>query len=688
VLHATADLPQTVSHARSLLRAGGLLVLVEGTAPEPWVDLTFGLTDGWWRFADALRADYPLISREQWAGLLGDVGFDEIHSIPETISAGRASQQAIVVARSRPAHNEQPSRVWTVVADRDGVAKELSKLLTARGDRVQLMSRDATEPPEGDLIYLGALDAVDEQTVAAAYSEPLSWLARHVARTGSTRAWLVTAGAQDVAGIGDRDGRWQTPIWGTGRVFALEQPGRWGALVDVTPGSTPETMAREVLGAVMSNDDEDQIAWRQGQRYVARLVSCAAPGAARPDIHRDASYLVTGGFGGLGAAVSQWLVEQGAGTVVLVGRHPNAESDAVKRVERAGARAVCVAADVADEAQMAHLVARFGSDLPPLGGIVHAAAAFSAARIGDLTDADLAAMWRPKVQGLLVLERVTRAHPPDFTVLFSSTTALLGAAGFAHYAAANAFLDASARAARQEGRPVTSINWGTWEVMRLASADAQHSYRESGLRPMRSTDACAAMGRVVASGIAEMTVADVDWPTLKPLHEARRRRPFLQRIATTARPAVNFERNPQESSLAERLTRTHERARRDLLLQFVNEEVVRVLGAAPDGSVPTDVGLFDMGMDSLMSVELRKRLERGSGLSLPSTLTFNYPNIDALVGFLEREFAASMPAQKPDVAGAAGADLQKGASNGTSDVSALSDAELEARLLARLEALR
>lgn len=689
VLHATADLPETVRHARSLLRAGGLLVLVEGTAPEPWVDLTFGLTDGWWRFADALRADYPLISREQWAGLLGDVGFDEIHSIPETVAAGRASQQAVVVARNRPGQNEQqPSRVWTVVADRHDVAEELTKLLTARGDRVQVMSRGATDTPEGDLVYLGGLDAVDEQTVGAAYAEPMSWLARHVARTGSTRAWLVTAGAQDVAGIADPHGRWQAPIWGTGRVFALEQPGRWGALVDVTPGTTPEDMAREVLRAIVSNDDEDQIAWRQGQRYVARLVTRAAPAATRPDIRRDASYLVSGAFGGLGEPVIRWLVEQGAGTVVLVGRHPNIESNAVKNVERAGARAVCVAADVADEAQMAQLVARFGADLPRLGGVVHAAAAFSAARIGDLTDADLAAMWRPKVQGLLVLERLTRKHRPDFTVLFSSTTALLGAAGLAHYAAANAFLDASARAARQEGRPVTSINWGTWEVMRLASADAQHSYRESGLRPMRTTDACAAMGRLVASGIAEMAVADVDWPTLKPLHEARRRRPFLQRIATTARPAVNVERNPQEPSLAERLTRTHERARRDLLLQFVNEEVVRVLEAAPDASVPTDVGLFDMGMDSLMSVELRKRLERGSGLSLPSTLTFNYPNIDALVGFLEREFAASMPAQKPDVAGSTVADVQKGASNGTSDVSALSDAELEARLLARLEALR
>jgi acyl carrier protein len=204
---------------------------------------------------------------------------------------------------------------------------------------------------------------------------------------------------------------------------------------------------------------------------------------------------------------------------------------------------------------------------------------------------------------------------------------------------------------------------------------------------MGATEACEAMGRVVASAISEMAVARIDWPTLKPLHEARRRRPFLQRVGTTARPPAPVERTG-EPSLLERLANTHERARHDLLLQFVNKEVGRVLGVAPGGTVPTNVGLFDMGMDSLMSVELRKRLQRGFGSALPSTLTFNYPNVDALVGFLEREFAAAVVPPPRDDERPPAPDVAQAVPNGESDLSALSDAELEARLLARLEALR
>ena len=124
----------------------------------------------------------------------------------------------------------------------------------------------------------------------------------------------------------------------------------------------------------------------------------------------------------------------------------------------------------------------------------------------------------------------------DFLMLFSSTTALLGASGLAHYAAANVFLDATAQAADQSTRRVLSVNWGTWEAMRLASAQSQRSYREGGLAPMSAAAALDALGRLLAGKEPQAVVAKIDWSILKPLHEARRARPFLSRLDTA--PAV------------------------------------------------------------------------------------------------------------------------------------------------------
>jgi acyl carrier protein len=283
----------------------------------------------------------------------------------------------------------------------------------------------------------------------------------------------------------------------------------------------------------------------------------------------------------------------------------------------------------------------------------------------------------------------------DFFVLFSSTTALLGASGMAHYAAANAFLDATAVATDRPAKRVLSINWGTWEVMRLASAESQRSYREGGLEPMPAAEALDALGRLLASpGCAQSIVARVDWQTLKPLHEARRTRPFLERLGNEAvaqrhaRPASVVEPAAVTVTLSERLREQPAERRHELLIAFLRAEVGTVLGIDP-AAVTLESGLFEMGMDSLMSVELRKRIERGAGRKLPSTLTFNYPNVAALAGFLDREIGTQAP-----TAPAAGSDS---ASAGASppavvtpegDIASLSDAELEARLLARLEAAR
>jgi acyl transferase domain-containing protein/NADP-dependent 3-hydroxy acid dehydrogenase YdfG/acyl carrier protein len=702
VLHATADLRVAVEHARRLLAPGGLLFLLEGTAPERWVDLTFGLTEGWWRFTDtALRPAYPLVPRERWTALLGELGFTGAAAIPGGAWASRrGGQQALVVARAPAARR----RVTLIGAGAEGgVAAALAERLQRRGDEVALAPAEAPDADlaaADDLVYLGALGLADVgpddpagpvRSRALAAELPLRWLARVALGEVAARAWLVTRGAQPAAGALSPGGPWQAPLWGAGRVFALEQPARWGGLVDLDPaaGADAAAAADALLASLDARDGEDQTAWRAGARVAARLVPAAPPPRTEARLRADATYLVTGGFGGLGVLVARWLAERGARHVALLGRHPQPGSEAVRAIEALGARVHALGGDVGDEAALAAALRHLAAEAPPLRGVVHAAADLGAARLEELTPAAVQAMLRPKLDGTVLLERLTRGMGLDFLALFSSTTALLGAAGFAHYAAANVFLDTFAHAASARGRRVLSVNWGTWEAMRLASAERQRSYREAGLEPMPAAEALDALARLLAGAAPQAAVARVDWSVLRPLHEARRARPFLSRLATEE-PGVRRDGARVADApppLPARLATCAPDLRGEVVLDAVRGEVAAVLGVGDAGAVAPDAGLFEMGMDSLMSVELKRRLERAAGRSLPSTLTFNYPNARALARFLERELSPAVEAAAPAPAPAPPAPpaTVPAAPAGGDDLGALSDAELEARLRARLE---
>jgi acyl transferase domain-containing protein/SAM-dependent methyltransferase/acyl carrier protein len=690
VLHATLDLSTSVAHARDLLAPGGLMFLLEGVAPERWVDLTFGLTAGWWRFADTgLRPCYPLVDRVQWRELLSRLRFDEIVAFPEGVGLARGpSQQAIFVARA-PAQR----RSWTLVGDDSDIGDSLAKRLEARGDSVVRLAvgEVAGVDADTDVVYLGALalndgDAagMEESCERLSCTAPLQLLALLSAVPGRGKAWLITRSAHAVRDA-DRVARWQAPLWGVGRVFALEQPERWGGLIDLPGSGGAEALADAIVASLDAGDGEDQVAWRDGARLAARLRKAAAPALESVAIRGDATYLVTGGYGGLGLLVGRWLAQNGARHVALLGRNPvDPENEGVRAIEDAGARVIALAGDVADEEYMNQLVSSLAREAPPLAGIIHAAADLSTAPIGGLDAVQVSRMFRPKVKGTVLLERLARAHHMDFLVLFSSTTALLGASGFAHYAAANAFLDASAHEAHDGGLRVLSVNWGTWEVMRLASPEAQRSFREGGLVPMAATEALQALGRLLAGNEAQVAVARIDWDVLKPLHEARRARPMLAHVGQQGMEADLAAAGVAVQSVwVDRLQAAGVEQRHELLLEFVRGEVAAVLGIDSVATVSPEAGLFELGMDSLMSVELRRRLAQGIGRNLPSTLTFNYPNAGALADFLARELdsASGGPAETivsvPPVPPASPADDR--------ELSALTDEELEARLLARLE---
>jgi acyl carrier protein len=714
VLHATTDIVQTMTHVGRLIAPGGLLLVAEALEWRSWVFLTFGLTEGFWRFTDQVRGhSTPLLSRDTWRHLLAERGFADIVILPdEKRAVGPAAQQALIVARRT---GNTAARRWLMLAGQEKIAQRLQHAMLAAGHAVTVIEPEIWRPvmrapdllcrqqwwPAGEdaepveIVYLGALDSREgDGATSELSSTTVLTLLQATSRLESGRVWLVTRGAQDIRGPTDVTAPDQAAAWGLGRTFALEHPARWGGLLDLDPAGNAEDAAAALIEALAAGNAEDQMAWRDGVRLVARLASVPPAAAATISLKADRSYLVTGGLGALGIEIARRLVDRGARHLVLAGRTKlpprhdwaahaaNARVAAVAALERAGAAVETPALDVGDPVTLTAMMERFGREWPPLAGVVHAAIAPTTASLAEMGPETLESMFRTKVQSARLLYSLSALQPVDFFVSFSTTTALLGSAQLAHYAAANAVLDALACLRRVEGRPALSINWGTWDQIRSVSEQDRIWIARGGLRPIPTAAGLDALESLLATGATRAIVADVDWAVLRSVYETRRAQPLLSRLTKGVTPRARQEADSRAvPPIADRLARAPAGTRRELLLEFIRDQVAAVLGLDESKPISTESGLFDMGMDSLMSVELRRRLERGVRRTLPSTLTFNYPSVSALAAFLERDIQG--------VSSAAPVPTAPAVSKPSDDhLDELSDAELEARLLARLEEVR
>jgi len=736
VLHATADLRQTLQHVKSLLASQGLLLLLEGTVQQRWIDLIFGMTEGWWRFRDHdLRPAHPLLSEFQWQDLLAQSGFEQTAVLAEVDGLHK---QALLLARGPRVKSEAS---WLIFADTGGVGRQLAEYLAARNQEARLVIAGATFEALGEagfrvnpasrddftrllheaparqrqLVYLWGLNTTPlpaatleqveaEQTMSCGGLLHLVQALTDEAPPSTAKLWVITAGAQSAGEHTGELAAEQSPLWGMSRVIALEHPEIWGGAIDVEPKADAAVMAARLWQEMTAAAEEDQIVWRGEQRYVARLTrrvltedspTPAANGGMKPLIHSDASYLITGGFGGLGLLLAKWLVEQGGRHLFLIGRRglPPRESwpalpqenqawqavQAICELEAQGAQITPLALDASDSAQMSALFSRFGVDAPPLRGILHAAAVIHLQALRHTTLEQFQAALRPKLHATWVLHQLSQSLALDFFVLFSSTTALLGSSGMVDYAAANQFLDAFAHYRHRLGLPALSVNWGTWEKMRIFSSAEQEMVARSGLRPMPAAEALATLQHVLRRDLAQIAIADIDWNTLKPVYEARRPRPFLERVSVTA-PAADSKPSQGKIDILTQLQQAPPDDRREVLLQFVQSQVARVLGIESAQTLDPARGFFEMGMDSLTSVELRRRLESSFGESLPSTLTFNYPNVVALTDYLAQRVLRWEQPQP-----AAPANGSAAAPGNATEQDDFSEEELVAMLAAKLQ---
>ncbi len=528
---------------------------------------------------------------------------------------------------------------WALVVPIGFDAEEITAGLTARGaevvpvefaDRATLATSFADLGEVDGVLSLVAL--VGETTASVVVVQALG------DAEIAAPLWIATRGA---VSTGRSDGvvvPAQTQVWGLGYVIGLEHPDRWGGLVDL-----PDTLDARLFDRLVGvfNGDEDQVAVRSSGVFGRRLVH-APLGDGLAEWSPSGTVLVTGGTGALGGKVARWLATGGAEHLVLTSRRGLAAPGAAElraELEELGARVTIAACDVADRDALSALLAEF-----PPNAVVHAAGADHTMGIAehDLTVFD--EVLSAKVSGAVLLDELLADADLDAFVVFSSIAGTWGSGGQSAYSAASAFLDGLAESRRARGLVATSVAWGPWAESGMATVgDTEAHLRKRGLVTMAPDLTLNALERAIRSGEPTVTVVDMEWEKFTPAFTMARPSAFIGDLPEVRKALADD--GPAEtgavSELADRLAGLTEAEQHALLVDVVRDQVASVLGHGSSDAVDKDRAFQELGFDSLTAVELRNTLNTATGLRLPATLVFDYPNAVALAGHLRTELLGS-----------------------------------------------
>ena len=551
---------------------------------------------------------------------------------------------------------------WILVGDPATLAP-LAGLLTERSAEHRVIGLPVTdadeealeaqlhEAAEGKPLRIVLACAPDPAEGSESSTQSLSWVQRHVlvgarrlfraTAAAGLRApiWVVTQGAQRIADT-DTVSPEQTCLWGFGRAAALELPQVWGGLADLSDGSAAQwsQFVDQVLApAKDAAVREDQFALRDGAVHVPRLVRRTGPANSAPlQLRGDATYLVTGGLGSIGLEIAGHLAARGARSLVLTSRRAPGEA-AQQRIDalrdQYGADVRAVTADVADADDVTRLLDLLRAELPPLAGIVHAAGEIGTTPLGALEDSEVDRVLSGKVWGAWYLSEATADLELDFFVSTSSIASVWGGYGQTAYGAANAFLDGLTWRLRGRSIRGISVNFGPWATG-MADEQSRARLAERGIKTMSPSDALTGLADLMAAdGTAQGVLARIDWERFLPLYQQTGRRSLMTELEREIPEIVSAPTASGKTELVERLTNAPVQQRRKLLLDHLRNAVADVTRVDP-AEIREDAGFFDLGMDSLMAVEMRRRIEAGVGAEIPVTLAMDHPRLSDVADYL------------------------------------------------------
>ena len=416
----------------------------------------------------------------------------------------------------------------------------------------------------------------------------------------------------------------QAALTAAARAVISEYPDLKCVQVDLDPAA-PAPAAADVLAQVAAVPGSGHLALRDGQWYEQRLTGHGVTPGDGPAVRPDATYLITGGLGGLGLATARWLADRGAGALLLAGRTvPDQLPAEIAGLRAAGVRVEVRRADLADPADVAGLFSIVRAELPALRGVVHAAGSTDDGLLTELDGDRFAAVLDAKVRGAWHLHRECADLDLDFFISYSSLASLIGSAGQANYLAANAFLDSLAGYRRHHGQPALTVNWGPWaEVGMAARPELADRFTAGGVEPMAAEEALGALWGLPASAGPQVGVARVDWARYQLAATGEQPYTLLADLLPEPDAAVPATRIAELTELA---VQEPEQAR-ELVLTDLLDRVTVLLGMSAADRADlrprfADTQLNVLGLDSLLTLRLRNRIRADYAADVPADFLF------------------------------------------------------------------
>lgn len=432
-----------------------------------------------------------------------------------------------------------------------------------------------------------------------------------------------------------------TPLMGFIKSLQLELPDLDTHLIDIEDLQDNVANASLLSTLYTLPEDERLLAYRKEVFYAARMVKQPLSPMRSFQANAIGNYLITGGLGALGQLVAQWLIDHGAQHLVLTGRNmPSKESQIqIDQWQEKGIKIQVYLTDISQEDEVAGLINGIHSPKQPLVGIFHVAGINRDKLIKDLSAEDITSVLASKVSGSWFLHQYTKEIPLEQFVLFSSITSFLGNVGQANYAAGNAFLDALAIYRQSVELPAHSINWDAWELGMWSRLDPS---LQGGIRPLQVEEGLYLLNTILQQSSPTVAILKQDLKQLVRSLSGAKIPPFFLEVGSESALL------PEVTEFAESLAQLEPAERLRHCRLFVEKTIREVLGLAETDPILPEKGFFDMGMDSIMAVDLRRHLQEALGGSflLKQTVVFDYANSKLLSQYLSdlfSELKSSLP---------------------------------------------
>ncbi len=350
-------------------------------------------------------------------------------------------------------------------------------------------------------------------------------------------------------------------------------------------------------------------------------------------ISADATYLITGGRGSLGLLVAKWLVNNGARNLILLSRSKLNETvnNKIKELKNLGANIITPQIDVSDFNSMKKLFEQYfnnSSGLPQLRGVIHAAGILDDGVLIQQNWERFEKVSEPKISGAWNLHLLTKNMKLDFMIYFSSVASMFGSPGQSNYASANSFLDVLANYRKTNNLPAQSINWGPWDSGGMAAANFTNG---NGLNKITQAQGLFLLQKIIEENYTQTGIVSIDWKKFISQFNGMSIPAFFENFVTSKKEISKENKIPE---LIKKLKETELEERLKLVKEFLSEKVQKVLGMKEHQAISTSKPLSEMGIDSLMGLEIKKIIDVAIGKNLPATMVFNYPTIDALSEYL------------------------------------------------------